>query len=162
MAFTQLYYHVVFSPRYRDAVIAEEWREDLQRFFVAHLAARRGERMIAVYAMPDHVHLLFRLPPGMSLAARVDTLKTSSSKWVKARGFCPGFYWQVGYGGFSVSQRALPIVKRYIINQRSHHARQSARKELRLLLDRHEISYDDRFLPELEERSTGPGPHVEG
>ena len=54
--------------------------------------------------MSDHVHALFRLSKNLALANIVEEVKTSSSKWVKTQGRgLANFYWQSGYGAFSVS-----------------------------------------------------------
>ena len=56
------------------------------------------------------------------------------------------FYWQAGYGAFSVSQSAVETVKEYIANQESHHAKRSFQDEFRALLKRHEIEFDERYV----------------
>ena len=63
----------------------------------------------------DHVHLLFGLSRTRSTSEVVETVKTSSSKWIKTKG-APfvGFHWQAGYGAFSVSQSEAETVVTYI------------------------------------------------
>jgi hypothetical protein len=57
-----------------------------------------------------------------------------------------GFAWQGGYGAFTVSQSQINRVKRYILNQESHHRRVSFQEELLALLKAHEVSFDERYL----------------
>jgi putative transposase len=57
-----------------------------------------------------------------------------------------GFAWQNGYGVFSVSVSNVPVVRKYVANQREHHRRRAFQKELRVLLEKHEIHYDERYV----------------
>ncbi len=56
------------------------------------------------------------------------------------------FAWQEGYSAFTVSQSGMPDVVDYIQRQREHHAKKSFLEELELLLKRHGIQYDPRYL----------------
>ena len=56
------------------------------------------------------------------------------------------FYWQAGYGAFSVSQSNVPAVTRYIANQREHHAKTLFQDELRALLRRHKVEFDECYV----------------
>ncbi|MEQ8209760.1 MAG: hypothetical protein RH917_07995 [Lacipirellulaceae bacterium] len=49
-------------------------------------------------------------------------------------------------GAFSVSQSETPRVKRYIENQEEHHLERDFKTEFRLLLERHEVPYDERYV----------------
>jgi putative transposase len=56
------------------------------------------------------------------------------------------FFWQGGYGAFSVSQSAVEEVREYIRNQREHHKRLSFQDEFRAFLKRYEIEFDERYV----------------
>jgi hypothetical protein len=57
-----------------------------------------------------------------ALSDLAEEVKKSSSKWIKNRGVhYSNFYWQDGYGGFSVSNSGVEAVIRYILNQKKHH-----------------------------------------
>ena len=56
------------------------------------------------------------------------------------------FCWQAGYAAFSVSQSNLDEVKRYIENQEEHHRKMTFQDELRALLKRHGIEFDERYV----------------
>ncbi len=77
----------------------------------------------------------------------VEEIKKSSSKWIKGQGdVMADFYWQRGYGAFSVSQSKIAEAKAYIASQEEHHRRMTFQDELRALLARHEIDYDERYV----------------
>jgi putative transposase len=77
----------------------------------------------------------------------MEEVKKSSSKWIKTKGaHYNNFYWQDGYGGFSVSNSGVESVKKYILTQKDHHMRLSAMDEYKKLLDAYGIQYDERYL----------------
>ena len=82
-----------------------------------------------------------------ALAEIVEELKKSSSKWVKTRGDdYADFYWQSGYGAFSVSESMIVDVKRYIAGQEAHHQTVTFQEEFRAFLERHGVDYDERYV----------------
>jgi REP element-mobilizing transposase RayT len=95
----------------------------------------------------DHVHALFSLHRTWSVSDITEEVKKSSSKWIKTKGQeWRNFQWQAGYGAFSVSQSGVAKVKRYIANQKAHHAQQSFQNEFRGLLRKYEVEYDERYV----------------
>jgi REP-associated tyrosine transposase len=83
----------------------------------------------------------------MALADLVEEIKKSSSKWIKTKGvFYQNFYWQDGYGGFSVSNSGVDHVKEYISNQKQHHYKTSNMEEYKTLLDAYNIQYEEKYL----------------
>ena len=88
----------------------------------------------------DHVHMLAKLPPTISVSDFLEKLKATTSKWSKS--VRRGFGWQEGYSAFTVSESQVQRVRRYIQNQREHHAKQSFRDELIALLKAHGVKYD--------------------
>ena len=77
----------------------------------------------------------------------LEELKSHSSKWIKTKGEeLKNFYWQDGYGAFSVNPDEVDIVKAYIENQKEHHSRKTFQDEYRELLNRFNVSYDERYV----------------
>jgi hypothetical protein len=77
----------------------------------------------------------------------VGQLKKSANDWLRARDKqFANFYWQGGYGAFSVSQSAVEEVREYIRNQREHHKRVSFQDEIRAFFKRYEIEFDERYV----------------
>jgi REP element-mobilizing transposase RayT len=95
----------------------------------------------------DHVHFLARQARTITLAEWVKELKRTSSLWAKeALPKASVCQWQAGYGAFSVSQSHSAAVERYIVRQAEHHRRMSFQDEFRSLLNRHQITYDERYV----------------
>jgi hypothetical protein len=77
----------------------------------------------------------------------MEEVKKNSSKWIKTKGSqFSDFYWQGGYGAFSVSPTKVDIVSNYIENQESHHIRKSFQDEYRAFLKKYNITYDERYV----------------
>jgi REP element-mobilizing transposase RayT len=98
-----------------------------------------------VGGVADHVHLLISLRPVHCIADLMRDMKKDSSSWAKEN-FDRRFAWQEGYAAFSVSPSATSAVKKYIANQEAHHARYSFVDELKDLLKRSGIEYDEKYL----------------
>jgi REP element-mobilizing transposase RayT len=145
-SFAAVYVHIVFSTKHRTPAIRSDWSERLYQYIGGIVANGRGE-LLAVGGMPDHVHLLVSLGRDWSLANLLREAKAGSSKWVHDH--FPNdveFSWQNGYGAFSVSKSNLPAVKQYIADQEKHHLTMSFQDELRELLRRHGIEWDERYI----------------
>jgi REP element-mobilizing transposase RayT len=100
---------------------------------------------LTVGGIADHVHALFVLSKTLPLSKIVEELKKESSKWAKSA-IHQKFYWQTGYGAFSVSSSNEQKVMDYIENQERHHRRMSFQEEFRKFLRKHGIEYDERYL----------------
>jgi REP-associated tyrosine transposase len=102
---------------------------------------------ILVGGVEDHIHLLARFGRTITQAEWVKELKRVSNQWVKDRGAdFGGFQWQNGYADFSVSQSNLDQVKNYIARQEEHHRKMSFQDELRALLKKHHVEWDERYV----------------
>ncbi|MDD5571794.1 MAG: IS200/IS605 family transposase [Bacteroidales bacterium] len=136
--------HIVFSTKYNRNLIKEEIREELHSYIVGVLS-KLGSYTYEIFANPDHIHILSTLPRTITTAELISKIKTSSSKWIKNKGI-NNFYWQGGYGIFSVSASKVDIVKRYILNQLQHHRKKSFKGELRRFFKEYKIEYDERYV----------------
>jgi REP element-mobilizing transposase RayT len=138
--------HLVFSTKHRQPIISDEIRERLHGYAVGVLR-NLGCPSVELNTEPDHLHSLLAMSRTKSIAEVVEELKSSTSGWCKTQGAqWSQFYWQGGYAAFSVSQSQIDVVREYIRNQREHHRTRSFQDELRLLLKRHGIEFDERYL----------------
>lgn len=94
----------------------------------------------------DHVHLLARFGRTITQADWIKELKRVSNLWLKDEGGLAGFAWQAGYADFSVSQSNVSEVRRYIANQERLHRTMTFQDEVRALLRKHEIEWDERYI----------------
>jgi putative transposase len=142
----KIYTHLIFSTKNRERVLPDEFRADLYAYMGGTLNGL-GCSAIEINTEPDHAHLLFVMTRTETLSNVVGQVKKSANDWLRARGpQFANFYWQGGYGAFSVSQSAVEEVRGYIRNQREHHQRVSFQDEFRAFLKRYEIEFDERYV----------------
>ena len=145
-AYTQNYYHAVFSTRHRTPSITPELESRLYPFFGGIVRDLRCQ-LLVVNGMPDHVHLLVRYRADLSHSDLIRHLKGRSSKWINETFPAPSaFAWQEGYGGFTVSRSAVPQVEAYIANQKMHHEKKDFTTEFLDLLRRHGLEFDEAVV----------------
>jgi putative transposase len=138
--------HLVYSTKGHRPWIAEAHRDALFAY-QAGIFGQWDSPALAIGGVEDHIHALFALSKNHPLTRIVEEVKKGSSKWMKSAG--PGirdFQWQAGYGAFSVSQSNLDAVTQYIEGQEEHHRTMTFQDELRALLRRHGIAFDERYL----------------
>lgn len=141
---SQVYVHLIFSTKHAEALIDNSIDSRLCAYMVGTLAELRSYTD-AIYANPDHLHILCTLPRILSIASMVSKVKSASSKWMKENGV-PNFFWQDGYGIFSVSASKVEAVKKYILNQAIHHQKVSYKDELREFFKQYNIKYDEAYV----------------
>ena len=139
--------HVVFSTKNRTPFLnTPELRGTMTGYLVGTLK-EIGCPSLRVGVEAEHVHILCNLSRTMSAAKLVEELKVSSSARIKEEGTpVSDFYWQNGYGAFSVSQSNMEVVKTYIENQEEHHRTITFQDEYREFLKRHGIDWDERYV----------------
>jgi len=142
-AFTQNFYHTVFSTKHRANLINPDVELRLYPFIGGILRDLRCT-LLAVNGMPDHVHLLVRYRADLSHSEMLQQIKGRSSKWINETFPRLGrFAWQEGYGGLTVSKSVVPEVEAYIARQKEHHKRQDFKMEFLELLRRHGIEFEE-------------------
>jgi REP element-mobilizing transposase RayT len=143
---SKLYVHLVFSTKNRRDWIDAAIQPQLFAY-MAMLLKDLGCHPVIVGGMPDHLHLLADIAKTRSISEVAGDIKRKSSKWIKRKGRkYAKFSWQNGYGAFSVSQSQLEIVRQYIENQDAHHNQFDFKTELRTIMNRYGIDYDERYL----------------
>ena len=95
-----------------------------------------------INGIEDHVHLLVKLKPTLRFSDFLRDLKSNSSSWGKENGIGK-FGWQRRYGGFTVSESQIEIVRKYIRNQEIHHKKFDFKTEFETLLSSNGIPVDD-------------------
>jgi putative transposase len=144
--FSQIYIHVIFAVKDRNALIDFSWEEDLYKY-ITGIVKSKGQKMLAINGMPDHVHFQIGLKPSCCLSDLIREIKKSSSRYIAENGFSKfKFNWQEGYGAFSYSHSSLDNVIRYVLNQKRHHAKRTFKDEYCELLTRFNVEHEERFL----------------
>lgn len=144
--YNQIYIHLVFAVKYRDAVIDKSWRQELFQYMIG-LIENRKHKVYAIGGMSDHIHILVSLSPKQAISELVLEIKRASSLWIKEKQFvrCQ-FAWQEGFGAFSYGKSQVDHVVKYIQNQEVHHAKRSFKDEYISFLKLFGIEYDEKYV----------------
>jgi REP element-mobilizing transposase RayT len=144
--YTCLHYHLVFSTKHRLPTITPEIQPRLWDY-LGGVVRGLGGTPLRVGGVEDHVHLLVTLRQEPSLKDVLRDLKAGSSGWVHDTfPDANDFWWQTGYGAFTVSHSIIGRVAAYIENQAAHHKKMSFQDELRGLFRKHGIEFDEEHL----------------
>lgn len=143
--YLSLHYHLVFSTKNRETVIASVWSNRLHEYLGGTIRGLGGFPE-GVGGIADHVHLLVGLKATHCLSDVMRELKKASSEWIHQEMGVQSFHWQEGYAAFTVSATAREAVKQYIANQEKHHLGRTSREELIEMLEKAGIEYDPRYL----------------
>ncbi|MDC8002412.1 IS200/IS605 family transposase [Aequorivita todarodis] len=140
------YIHIVFSTKYRTPMIYPPVEEELHSY-LGGICNNLDSQVIKVGGYTDHVHMLCKLSKKIALMKLVEVVKSNSSKWIKAKGKAyENFYWQDGYGAFSVNPSQVDTVIAYIANQHEHHRKKTYQDEFRAFLKKYKVDYDERYV----------------
>jgi len=138
--------HIIFSTKDRVAWLDRDVRPRMHAY-VATICRDLNAEALRVGGVADHLHIVTTLPRTLSPAAMVETVKKTSSKWIK--GLDPKyrpFYWQRGYGAFSVSPSQLNGVLEYVESQEEHHRTRSFQEEYRDFLRKYGVDFDEQYV----------------
>jgi putative transposase len=140
------YVHIVFSTKKRVRLIDKSIATDLYAY-LAGTCRNLESWPIEIGGHANHVHVLCLLSRKIALMKLVEELKSHSSGWIKKKGLnYRNFYWQNGYGGFSVNPKGIEVVQRYILNQEEHHKRRTFKNEYRGFMKEYNMEYDERYV----------------
>lgn len=144
--YSQIYIQAVFTVKGRENLIHKSWREELHKYISGIITAKQ-QKSIIVNGVADHVHCFIGLKPSMSISDLIRDIKNNSSKFINEKGFVKGkFQWQEGYGAFSYSHSQIEQVYNYILNQETHHQKQTFKEEYLQFLDKYEIEHKPEYL----------------
>lgn len=114
-------YHIVFAPKYRRQVIYGKLKKDIGKI-LRDLCARKGVEIIEAELCTDHVHMLEKIPPKMSISSFMGYLKGKSTlmiferhanlkyKYGQRKFWCRGYY-------VDTVGKIKKVIEEYIRNQ---------------------------------------------
>jgi putative transposase len=138
--------HIVFSTKEREPFFDSDVRPRIHAY-LATICRDLGGEVVGVGGVADHVHIVTTLPRTLSQAQMIEQIKKTSSKRIKevdAR--YRRFFWQRGYGAFSVSPSQLEGVMQYVDARQEHHRMRTFQEEYRELLRKHGVDFDERYV----------------
>ena len=144
--YVQAYFHLVFTVRNRQALIKKGWKDELEKY-ITGIIQHNKHKLIAIGAMPDHIHIFIGYNLNQTIPNLVEEIKTSSNHWIKNKKLTAfRFSWQNGYGAFTHSHSQIDTVTRYVLNQEKHHSKRTFREEYIEMLEKFEIAFKNEYL----------------
>ena len=136
---------LVFAVKYREALIKDDFRDELHRY-IGGILRNKKHKPLAINSMPDHIHIFFGMYP-CDIPALIRDLKSDTSLYINEKRLSKNkFQWQEGYGLFSYSMSHRPNVIRYIENQQEHHKKRTFREEYLDFLEKFQVEYNPKYL----------------
>ena len=114
--------------------------------YMAGICRNHKSSAIRIGGADDHCHLLFRLGKTIDVSRLIREIKKDASQWAKSELLIKNFYWQTGYGAFSISPGHVEQLKDYIANQDEHHRKESFQDEFRRLCKKYGLEIDERYI----------------
>ena len=138
--------HIIFSTKHRQPLINENIEHELYSY-LGGTCKILDCPPIKVGGHYDHIHILCMLSKKVALVKLLEEVKSHSSSWIKTKGEeFKNFYWQDGYGAFSVNPTEIDVVADYISNQKIHHRTKTFQEEYRAFLKKYRVDYDERYV----------------
>ena len=144
--YSQIYIQTIFAVKGRDSLIRPDWEERLYKY-ITGIVQNKGQKMLAINGIPNHIHFLIGMKPSCCLSDLVREIKKSSNEFINESKLSKfKFNWQEGFGAFSYSHSQLDDVIAYIMNQKEHHKKKTFKEEYTDFLKQFNVEYDEQYL----------------
>ncbi len=144
--YIQVLLHLVFAVKNRESLLPIHWQSQIHSY-MAGIINNRGHRALEVGGIDNHVHILLSYSGKEAISDLVREIKTESNKFIVKHCMFPyKFEWQVGYACFSYSYSHLEAIRSYIRHQHEHHNGISLADEMRTMLEKFGVDYDDKYI----------------
>ena len=143
---SKVYVHIIFGTKNRQNLIDDSIENSLYEY-LGGICKVLDCNPVKVGGHKNHVHLLCLLSRKVAQMKLLEEIKKQSSKWIKTKGQAySNFYWQDGYGIFSINPTETDKVIDYIQLQQEHHKHKSFQDEFRAFLKKYKVEYDERYV----------------
>lgn len=143
---SKVYVHITFSTKHRAMLIDEDIEINLYQY-IGGICKGIKCNPLQIGGYRNHIHILCTLSKNITQAKLLEEIKKRSSKWIKTQGTqYKHFYWQDGYGIFSVNPKETDIVINYIKHQKERHRKISFEAEFRSFLKKYGVDYDEKYV----------------
>jgi REP element-mobilizing transposase RayT len=144
--YTQIYIHVIFAVHGRENLIDLSHKNELEKYMTG-IIARKEQKLYAISCMPDHIHFFISMQPTIGLSDLVRDVKNNTTRFINQKNWMTKkFRWQKGFGAFSYGHSQIDRVVKYLHNQEGHHSQKKFREEYMEMLDKFQVSYENKYL----------------
>ncbi|WP_024990746.1 IS200/IS605 family transposase [Segatella albensis] len=147
MAYTQLYYHLVWRTKNSVKAIRQEHERDLYMYLYGYCKSH-NYKLLRIGGMEDHLHLFVELPSTVCISNVVHDMKITAYNFCKEhRNLFPDFIgWGEGYCALSKGDLEKDKIISYIKGQKEHHKNLSFKDEIKALLEECGVPYNEEYL----------------
>jgi len=132
--YNNLYTHFIFITLNRLPIVREENRQRIEKY-ITGIVNNNDSKLYAIYANPEHMHILLSRSPKISEEVLATIIADSSERFINSNKLCVGrFAWQKSAAAFSVSKSDVDRVCKYVLNQPKHHRKVSFMEEYESLI----------------------------
>jgi REP element-mobilizing transposase RayT len=143
----QIYLHIIFSTKNREPFLTDKPFRDRTHAYLVGIWKNLDCRSLIVGGVENHVHILCRYSKTIELKDFLRDLKRDSSVWIKEQNSqLSNFYWQAGYGAFSVSPSHVDPLTNYIASQEEHDRHESYQDAYRRICRKYGVPIDERYV----------------
>lgn len=127
--YKNIYIHCVLTTLHRIPVIPAIHRDRIEKY-ITGIIKNYECYLYAIYANPEHVHILFSMAPNISAEKLLTIVADSSERFINENKWIQGrFKWQDTCSAYSVSKADISHVCDYIEGQPEHHKKVSFQEE---------------------------------
>lgn len=127
--YNNLYTHFVFTTLHRQPIIPEKNRIRIEKY-ITGIVNNNSSKLYAIFANPEHVHILVSRAPDISEETLATIIAESSERFINENKLTKSnFAWQKSASAFSVSKSEIDKICQYILNQPKHHKKTSFAEE---------------------------------
>ena len=144
--FTKIYLHIVFAVKNRESLIPVT-RQDEIHSYIAGTLKGLGHTPYKIGGTDTHIHIVLGYNIKQLIPDLVREIKKASTKFINESHMIPfKFNWQRGYGCFSASPSHLNQLCDYVEHQYEHHKNISFHDEMKRILDKYDIIFDESYI----------------
>ncbi|MBX3720689.1 MAG: IS200/IS605 family transposase [Turneriella sp.] len=118
-SYYNLYFHIVWHTKNNYPYLTEDVLKYIDKLS-RRICRQQSCEVLELNGTEDHLHLLIRCSKWISIPDLMWAIKGKSSYEISRQEGC-NLFWQSGYALFSVSEKDIPNVRKYILNQKHHH-----------------------------------------
>lgn len=138
--------HIIFSTKNRKNLLDDSIQIDLYKY-IAQICKSKSSLIKQIGGTNNHIHMLVDLSRSISISKLISEIKSNSTRWLKTKGEqFKNFSWQNGYGVFSIGESGLLNCMNYIKKQKEHHKKLTFEEELKFILKKYSVEYDEKYL----------------
>jgi putative transposase len=142
--YNNLYTHFVLTTFERMRVIPDKNRARIEKY-ITGIVANNNSKLYAIYANPEHLHLLVSRDPNLSEEKLATIIADSSEHFINENKLThTPFKWQQSASAFSVSKSDVDRICKYILNQPQKHKRTSFAEEYEQFMKHYQDSLKDK------------------